>query len=312
METNNEGMCYYFAYGSNMDPRRMIKREITFGNRVLGMLAGYRLVFDKLRHGKGRGKGTAAANIIEDSSSDVYGAIYTCPEDLLSTLDKFEGVSSNQYYRKVLQVELTDSSLVKAYVYIANPEVCKDGLKIYPAYLEHLLVGKDILPRSYYDFLCSFEKDLLPNVPFCHYFAYGSDMNPSVLDGREIEYDRREPGYLTGYKRCFNKVKKSSGLAVANILPQEDSRVYGFVYKFYDSNPFERLDELHDVKDNQYYREQVTVELPDGGSTEAHVFIANEHACSDNKDIDPEHFKNIMACADILPKDYVDYLQSYC
>ena len=56
---------------------------------------------------------------------------------------------------------------------------------------------------------------------------------------------------------------------------------------------------------NQCYRERVTVELPDGGSTEAHVFIANEHASSDNRDIDPEHFRNIIACTDILPKGYV-------
>ena len=51
-------------------------------------------------------------------------------------------------------------------------------------------------------------------------------MNPSVLNGKETEYDRREPGYLTGYKR--SKVKKSTGLAAANILPHEDSHVYGF------------------------------------------------------------------------------------
>ena len=82
------------------------------------MLVVFRLVFYKLRHGKG--KGIAAANIIEDSSSEVNGAIYTYPEDLLSTLYKFEGVSTNQCYRKVLQVELKDSNPVKADFYFAN------------------------------------------------------------------------------------------------------------------------------------------------------------------------------------------------
>ena len=307
METSNDGICYYFAYGSNMNPNRMTERGITFIKRELGELQGYALVFNKIV----KSTGTAAANIIVDEKSIVYGALYTCADShVLKQLDKYEGVASKQYYCTKCTVNLADKTSVAANVYIANQDACKTGLLIHPSYLEHLLDGRDILPPRYYDFLCSFKEQLKQDVSVYLYFAYGSDINPLVIQKRGIKFSRREPACLFDYKLCFNKIKSSSGLAVANIVPQKDSKVFGAVYKSYDFNPFENLDKCNGVETNHYIRKQVTIHLYDGRCVEANVYIANAAACKDNLDIDPDHFDNLMAGKDVLPLDYVEYLIS--
>jgi len=305
-ENNETEMCYYFAYGSNMNPNRMLARGVSFIKRELGELQGYTLVFNKMCR-----DGTAAANILPDENSAVYGALYTCADDDVHIqLDKYEGVSSHQYSRTKYLIKLENATYVCASVYIANPDRCKTGLPIHPSYLEHLLDGKDILPPDYFDFLCSFKIKLLKNVPVYHYFAYGSDINPAVIQSRGVKFTKRQLGCLSGYKLCFNKVKSSNGLAVANILPCEESSVFGALYTFYDFHPFNQLDIFNGVKCSQYIRNKVNIHLADGTNIEADVYIAHNLACRDNLKIDSEHFDNIMAGKDILPLDYMKYLIS--
>lgn len=144
----------YFAYGSNMNPERMQTRGVKFVKRELAELPGYRFVLNKVI----KSNGTAAANIIEDSLSSVYGAMYTCDnQDVFQQLDKFEGVSSKQYHRKEVTVYLENKITRKAQVYIALEHVCRDNLKVHPEYFKHILTGKDILPLEYVDYLKSFE-----------------------------------------------------------------------------------------------------------------------------------------------------------
>ena len=303
-DNNETKMCYYFAYGSNMNPKRMLSREVNFVKRELGELQGYALVFNKVCR-----DGTAAANILPDETSVVYGALYTCPDDHVHIqLDKYEGVSNHQYFRTKHLIKLENATYVHASVYIANPATCKTGLPIHPSYLDHLLDGRDILPTDYFDFLCSFKAKLLQNIPVYYYFAYGSDINPIVIQKRGVKFNRRELGCLSGYKLCFNKVKSSNGQAVANILPCEESNVFGALYTFYDFHPFEQLDVFNGVKHSQYIRKKVNIHLTDGTNVQADVYIAHILACRDNLKIDSEHFDNIMAGKDILPSDYVKYL----
>ena len=272
-------LCYYFAYGSNMNPDRMAERKVEFIKRELGELKDFALVFNKVI----TSSGTAAASIIADLSSTVYGALYTCTDDhVLTQLDKYEGVSNHQYYRTELVVVRTDGSSALASVYIANPDACETGLLIHPSYLEHLLVGKDILPHSYFDFLCSFKERLMQDVPVYHYFAYGPDMSSLALQRRGLPFTRRQLGHLSEYKLCFNKVKEPEGPEVLTLVLQNDSKVEGAVYKFYDFNPFDHLDEFYGASTNQCIRKQVSIDLNDGESIEAYVYIANDTFCNAN------------------------------
>lgn len=308
MEAESGNFCYYFAYGSNMNPRRMQERGTRFIKRELGKLLGHLLVLNK----RIKSTGTAAANVVSDESSVVYGALYTCPNDhVLTQLDKYEGVLSNQYYRHKVSIILSNGASVNANIYVAHSHTCSSDLKVHPSYLQHLLEGKDILPPNYFDFLCSLRKQLLPDVPSYHYFAYGSDVNPREIQRRGAIYSKRELGCLSGFKISFNKIKKSNGLSVANISPCEGTSVFGAVYTFYDSDPFENLDSFHGVKTKQYSRSKVTVGLSDGQSIESIAYIASDDVCREGLRIDSGHFDNLLAGEDILPPDYFEYLISF-
>lgn len=158
MDANGDDVCYYFAYGSNMNPKRMHVRNVSFLRRECGRLPGYTLVFNK----RIISNGTAAANIIPDEKSVVFGVLYTCADDhVLKELDKYEGVGNSQYYRTTVNILLSNSSSVLANTYIAHADKCENDLQVHPKYLQHLLDAKDILPSAYFDFLCSFRKQII-------------------------------------------------------------------------------------------------------------------------------------------------------
>lgn len=141
---------YYFAYGSNIDEQRMkVERRITFSKRCVACLSGCRLEFNKVAKDDAR-KGYA--NIVADDSGLVEGALYDIDMTSLPCLDKYEGYP--EHYLKIpIRVSLEDSSEVCAITYIANPAKVRDGLKPCQDYLNHLLAGKDILSKDYFEWL---------------------------------------------------------------------------------------------------------------------------------------------------------------
>ncbi|MFN7161263.1 MAG: gamma-glutamylcyclotransferase family protein [Candidatus Gracilibacteria bacterium] len=137
---------YYFAYGSNMNPERMKERGINFEKREVGILLDAKLVFNKKVKGI---EGRTVANILPEAGSIVEGALYTTTEEDISKLDIFEGVP-HHYQRYTKEIQLSTLEKIEAVVYIANEEVQGEGMPI-KEYLEHLLVGKDILSREYFE-----------------------------------------------------------------------------------------------------------------------------------------------------------------
>lgn len=78
----------YFAYGSNMDLNRMKTRcpdSLFIGKACLN---GYKIMFDKYSPRWGCG----VADIVGNSSSEVWGLIYEVTESDLKQLDHYEGV----------------------------------------------------------------------------------------------------------------------------------------------------------------------------------------------------------------------------
>ena len=131
----------YFAYGSNMNPKRMKKRigwEPPFRSAVL---EDYQLLFDKISNDGGK------ANIRPMKGEKVEGVLYQVAEKDLLSLDNFEGVSGGHYARERLMVNINGEDECRATAYVA----LKTGPENPPTreYLGHLLAGAEYLSPEY-------------------------------------------------------------------------------------------------------------------------------------------------------------------
>jgi gamma-glutamylcyclotransferase (GGCT)/AIG2-like uncharacterized protein YtfP len=143
---------FYFAYGSNMNPRRMRARDIHFTNRRPGMLLNFELAFDKRVHIEKKDLIWGAANIHPTPGRQVEGALYEVEESELAKLDRFEGVPDH-YTRRIVTVESENGKSVIAVTYFARPDKIESNLRPTREYLDHLLAGHDLLSREYRIFL---------------------------------------------------------------------------------------------------------------------------------------------------------------
>jgi gamma-glutamylcyclotransferase len=104
-------MKLYFAYGSNLWLDQMRKRcpdQSVFSH---GVLKGYRWIITT------RG----VANIVKSVPDEVHGIIYEISESDEETLDRCEGVSNGDYYKKTVLVEAAGQQ-VNCLVYIDPTE----------------------------------------------------------------------------------------------------------------------------------------------------------------------------------------------
>ncbi len=88
-------MIWYFAYGSNMNPARLVdgrlRREgVDLGRRIGGRLDGWRLTFDKSRRSP---SGSGVGNIVPVPGGCVHGTLNEMPDAGLAVLDVWEGVA---------------------------------------------------------------------------------------------------------------------------------------------------------------------------------------------------------------------------
>ena len=146
-------MVKYFAYGSNLDTKRMIERGVVFTSRQFGILKDYKLVFNK-KTSKNNSK-EGYANIIKYKGSIVEGAIYEITEESISLLDKYEGYPTH-YSREYLDIEVSDRT-IRCIVYVANSEKLQEGLKPSKEYFSKILEGKDLFTEEYYNNLIKTE-----------------------------------------------------------------------------------------------------------------------------------------------------------
>ncbi len=143
---------YYFAYGSNMNPERVRRREMRFEDHHAGLLADYRLVFNKRSV---KYPGAASANVMASVGAVTEGIVYRLSQPAqIETMDAFEGFPV-RYGRLSLPVNCQHGT-VDAWVYIANNDYITEGLKPARWYLDHLLVAAPHLSAGYVKKLASF------------------------------------------------------------------------------------------------------------------------------------------------------------
>ena len=143
-------MNWYFAYGSNMNPVRLVDdrlkpKGVAVGRRIGGRLDGWRLTFDKLARSP---KGAGAGNIVLAAGGVVHGTLNELPLAGLEVLDIWEGVAGGHYERRTVPVVRADSGkAVEAITYVAL--ITAPDLRPTRDYLGHLLAGRDLLPADY-------------------------------------------------------------------------------------------------------------------------------------------------------------------
>ncbi len=147
-------MNWYFAYGSNMNPARLVdgrlqKKGVAIGARIAGRLDGWQLAFNKIARDP---PGAGAGNIVVLPGGVVHGTLNEMPDAGLDVLDIWEGVATGHYERCLLPVTRTDTgATVEAVAYVALK--VGEGLKPTREYLGHFLAGRDLLPVDYWEWL---------------------------------------------------------------------------------------------------------------------------------------------------------------
>lgn len=103
-----------------------------------------------------------------------------------------------------------------------------------------------------------------------YYFAYGSNLNQTQMRNRIGTCELIGIGCLPNYTVKFNKKAEKTDNVYANIEPQQNSCVYGAVYKLADDQ-LAKMDQFEGFKGNQnpenhYEKQEFDVTLLTGDS----------------------------------------------
>ncbi|XP_028035923.1 gamma-glutamylcyclotransferase-like [Bombyx mandarina] len=115
----------YFAYGSNLFKKRIRINNPTAEFLGVGRLDNHQLDFIKYsEHWRG-----TSATIIPTEHAHVWGAIWRLHDQDLPSLDRQEGVDTNWYFAKSVNVMTSDGVSVQCRTYqqTINPPLRKNG-----------------------------------------------------------------------------------------------------------------------------------------------------------------------------------------
>ncbi|MCY6494568.1 gamma-glutamylcyclotransferase family protein [Leptolyngbya sp. GGD] len=142
--------CYYFAYGSNLNPSRLKSRTRTWdGQYKIARLKQHELRFnmcvDTVAHAIRVG-----ANIMPHPTRCVQGILIRLDWNDLVEIDQYEG-HPELYQRIVCQVETENCFGIEAFTYVAQSQWLKENVLPSREYLEHIIQGALLcgLPCAY-------------------------------------------------------------------------------------------------------------------------------------------------------------------
>jgi hypothetical protein len=106
------------------------------------------------------------------------------------------------------------------------------------------------------------------------YFAYGSNMNPDRMQGRDMAVVSAVSGWLYGFGLRFNKRSRhDDSLACANIVYAPDEQIQGVLYELASGAEIIKLDPYEGAP-RRYSREVFSVQTK-AGAKAAWVYVAN-------------------------------------
>ena len=132
------------------------------------------------------------------------------------------------------------------------------------------------------------------------YFAYGSNMDVSQMKCRCASATLLQVATLKDHQLLINT------RGFATVVPNEGYFVYGVVWSISGEDEAE-LDRYEGVSSGHYERSEVGVDLSDGTSEQALVYIATD--CSPGKPR-PGYLEKIIAAGEAhgLPQSYLEEL----
>lgn len=148
---------FYFAYGSNLNLKKMVDLGCTISFLRAAELRDYELVFNKRSY---KDPNVGFANIVR-SDKKVEGILYEILEEDLLKLDKIEGCPKH-YHRRRIEV-ICDARHYNAITYCATEEWIDENVRPTKKYLDNLMKAKSLLSKDYGDMLdriyevCDFE-----------------------------------------------------------------------------------------------------------------------------------------------------------
>ncbi|KAI5718249.1 hypothetical protein M8J77_018673 [Diaphorina citri] len=156
----------YFAYGSNLNSKRIHVNNPSAKRKGVGLLKDYRLDFGRFSE---RWKG-AVATVVPDKGEEVWGAIWEIDSKDMDNLDNQEGVHIN-WYQVIEPDVLMDNQTVKcrSYHLCGNPEKQTPLPEArYPSQLYHEVIVQGAvetgLPKEYLEKLKAIpHRDPVPN-----------------------------------------------------------------------------------------------------------------------------------------------------
>ena len=139
-------MIYYFAYGSNLHPVRLIERVPSAQLMGLATYDNHGLAFHK-KSFDGSGKCSIFQSSVEKDL--VYGALYKFNPEHKPNLDRIEGKCSGYNDRRI-KVKFNRDE-ISCFTYCAQPSHVVEHLKPYDWYKQLVILGARYLnfPRNY-------------------------------------------------------------------------------------------------------------------------------------------------------------------
>lgn len=140
------------------------------------------------------------------------------------------------------------------------------------------------------------------------YFAYGSNMDPSQMQGRCPGARALGAARLPGYRLLFRWDSPGWGGGVADVQEDGETEVWGVLWEISDEHEA-GLDEYEAVADGVYGKRTVTVEAADG-LRDAYLYIMAPDRAA--KAPSGRYLKALIrgARAHALPEGYVEQLRS--
>lgn len=128
-------MALYFAYGSNMSGKQMAGRCASARFVGVGVLPEHELGFPR----RSRRLGGGAAGIKPSVGKQVEGVVWDMTDADLVTMDGFEGVALNCYWRERVEV-VVNGQKIEVAVYYAVAQT-GEPFAPHPDYLNTMIVG---------------------------------------------------------------------------------------------------------------------------------------------------------------------------
>mgnify|MGYP002634273220 CR=1 FL=1 len=139
------------------------------------------------------------------------------------------------------------------------------------------------------------------------YFAYGSNMNPARVEGRQMGFQRALAGTLSGFELQFNKRSTvHQGMASANVVRQNLGVVEGVLYQLSAPDQILQMDPFEGYPE-RYVREACAVQTKTG-PVEAWVYIATQKWISEGLRPARWYLDHLLAGRAFLTEAYFEAL----